>query len=70
MTAMRFSLARMDDQGPIYVAACYEPQGDGLRFTRQWQDACSYTTVERACHVACALNAVHGDVFTVVENSQ
>ena len=70
MTAMRFSLARMDGQGPIYVAACYEPRGDGVKYTRQWEDACTYVTVERACVVACALNAGHGDVFSVVENNQ
>lgn len=32
--------------------ACYEPTGDGIVFTNQAVDACSYVTVEKACEVA------------------
>nr|BDD46104.1 hypothetical protein 3 [bacterium] len=67
---MRFSLGKLDSQGPLYVAACYSRTGDGLRYTRQWEDACSYVTIERAAAVAVALNDLHGDSFTILENNQ
>jgi len=44
----RYAIA-VDD---IYLSACYEPVGSGIKFTENREDACSYATIERACSVA------------------
>ena len=45
---------------PEYLAACYAPEGNGIRTTLQVEDACSWVMPETAArvakHVAKALN--------------
>ena len=45
---------------PEYLAACYAPEGNGIRTTLQLEDACSWVMPESAArvarHVAEALN--------------
>ena len=45
---------------PEYLAACYAPEGNGIRTTFQLEDACSWVMPESAArvarHVAEALN--------------
>jgi hypothetical protein len=47
----RYSLV-INRPNPEYVAACYEPVGNGLRTTLNPEDACSWAVFEKACEVA------------------
>ena len=44
-----------------YLAACYEPQHDGIVFTTLQEDACEYVTVEKAAKIARELTKLHGE---------
>ena len=44
-----------------YLAACYEPQHDGIVFTPLKEDACEYVTVEKAAAIARELTKLHGE---------
>jgi hypothetical protein len=59
----RYAIA-VDD---IYVAACYEPVGSGIRFTEHRDDACSYVTIDKACSVAKDLMNIAGLQCCIVE---
>ena len=48
---MRFAL-RMPGPVPQFLAACYEPACSGIFFTTEVQDACSYTSIQKAVAVA------------------
>jgi len=59
----RYAIA-VDD---IYVAACYEPVGSGIKFTEHREDACSYVTIDKACSVAKDLMHYAGLTCSIVE---
>jgi hypothetical protein len=48
---MRFAL-RMPGSVPQFLAACYEPAESGILFTTKAEDACSYTSIQKAATVA------------------
>jgi len=56
----RFALSRVVNGQPAYLAACYEPQFDGIRYTALQADACSYVTWDKAVSVARTLRDLHG----------
>jgi len=51
---MRFLLKSND----LYVSACYDNTGSGVRLTDKRDDACTYVTFEKAVSVARALISV------------
>lgn len=51
----------------LFVAACYEPVGSGIMFTRERGDACSYVTIEKAAQIAGELVSTAGLLCNVVE---
>ncbi len=51
---MRFLLKSND----LYVSACYETSGSGVKLTENRDDACTYVTFEKAVSVARALISV------------
>ena len=58
---MRFLIKSKD----LYVAACYDTTGSGIRLTDRRGDACSYVTYEKAVQVARALIGVLDNVPTI-----
>ena len=46
----RFALVYPD--GSRYLAACYEPTGNGIYLTDLREDACTYVNIEKAAEVA------------------
>ena len=49
----RYAITRaVGDYGLEYVAACYEPLGNGVVYTPLKADACTYVTVEKAAEIA------------------
>jgi len=56
----RFTLSRVVNSQTAYLAACYEPQFDGIRYTALQADACSYVTWDKAVEVARTLHKLHG----------
>jgi len=51
---MRYLLKSND----LFVAACYETTGSGVKLTDNRADACTYVTFEKAVSVARALISV------------
>ena len=47
----RYSVLLHHDK-PQYLAACYAPDGNGIRTTFQIEDACSWVMLESAARVA------------------
>ena len=39
-------------ENPEYLAACYAPEGNGIRTTLKAEDACSWVLLESAARVA------------------
>ena len=58
---MRYLLRSKD----LYVSACYDTTGSGVKLTENRADACSYVTFEKAVSVARALISVLDDVPTI-----
>ena len=56
----RYRLFRENRASKHYLAACYEPQHDGIVFTPLQEDACEYVTVEKAAQIARELIKLHG----------
>ena len=56
----RFRLYLERGSGREYLMACYEPQHDGIVYTRAREDACEYVTVEKAAAIARELTKLHG----------
>ena len=56
----RYRLFREMRTSKHYLAACYEPQHDGIVFTPIAADACEYVAVDKAAQVARELNKLHG----------
>ncbi len=52
--SMRFLLKSNN----LYVSACYDTTGSGVRLTEKRDDACSFVTFEKAVSVARALIGV------------
>ena len=61
---MRYAIALPND---LYLAACYEATGSGIRITDVAEDACSYVTIEKAIDVAVQVRHSLGYVPSVVE---
>ena len=61
---MRYALAL---QNNLYLAACYEATGSGIRVTSIAEDACSYVTIEKAIDVAVQVRHSLGFVPSVIE---
>ena len=57
----RYRLYRETRTSRQYLAACYEPQHDGIVYTPIREDACEYVTVEKAAAVARELTKLHGE---------
>ena len=53
----RYSVLLHREQ-PEYLAACYEPEGSGIRTTLQVEDACSWVMPESAARVARHISEV------------
>ena len=47
----RYSILLHHDT-PEYLAACYEPVGNGVRTTLEAEDACSWVLLESAARIA------------------
>lgn len=60
---MRYALKLQN----VYLAACYEATGSGIRLTDKPEDACSYVTVEKALSVAVQLSKTFDSPPVVVE---
>ena len=43
-------------KNPEYLAACYAPDGNGVRTTLKAEDACSWVLIESAARVARHIN--------------
>ena len=56
---LRYSLVLHHKQ-PEYLAACYEPTGNGIRTTTRPDDACSWVLYETASRVAKHVSEVLG----------
>ncbi len=63
----RYALTTQQHKRPLYLAAYYECQGNGIRFTDQAEDACSYVTIEKAVQVAKQLKLSLGYLPHIVE---
>ena len=65
----RYSLFRFVDDEVEYLAACYEKESFGISFTTKREDACEYTTVEKAISIAKALKSLHGMSVCIAMNT-
>ena len=61
---MRYALVLDQD---LYLAACYEATGSGIKLTTVAEDACSYVTIEKAINVAVQVRHSLGYVPSVIE---
>ena len=51
----------------MYLMACYEPQMDGITYTDDKEDACTYVSFEKVADIARTLQRLHGyDLMIVV----
>jgi hypothetical protein len=57
----RYRLFKETPASKWYLAACYEPQHDGIVFTPLVEDACEYVTVEKAAEIARTLIKLRGE---------
>lgn len=49
----RYAITRAVGENSIeYVAACYEPLGNGVIYTPLRSDACTFVTIEKAAEIA------------------
>lgn len=63
----RYALSRLLEDQPMYLMACYEPGMDGITYTPDLSDACTYVTFEKAAEIARTLQRLHGyDLMIVV----
>ena len=63
----RYALARLFEDQPMYLMACYEPQMDGITYTNDKEDACTYVSFEKVADIARTLQRLHGyDLMIVV----
>lgn len=62
---IRYRLFKETWASKQYLAACYEPQHDGIVFTPLREDACEYVTVEKAAKIAKELTKLHGDTIHI-----
>jgi len=58
---VRYRLFKETRASKHYLAACYEPQHDGIIYTPIREDACEYATVEKAAKIARELTKLHGE---------
>ena len=58
---VRYRLFKETRASKHYLAACYEPQHDGIVYTPLKEDACEYVTVEKAAKIARELTKLHGE---------
>ena len=58
---VRYRLFKETRAAVVYLAACYEPQHDGIIYTPIREDACEYVAVEKAAKVARELTKLHGE---------
>ena len=58
---VRYRLFKETRASKHYLAACYEPQHDGIVYTPLVEDACEYVTVEKAARIARELTKLHGE---------
>ena len=58
---VRYRLFKETRASKHYLAACYEPQHDGIVYTLLKEDACEYVTVEKAAKIARELTKLHGE---------
>lgn len=63
----RYALTSQEQEQPLYLAAYYECQKNGIRLTAQAEDACSYVTIEKAVQVARQLKNSLGYLPNIVE---
>ena len=63
----RYALTTQEQKSPLYLAAYYAPQGNGILFTDKAEDACSYVTIEKAVQVAQELKISLGYLPHIVE---
>lgn len=63
---MRYALSISHE---TYLAACYEPTGNGILLTKKVDDACSYVTWEKAVAVAKDVAPCLGTIPCIVEVS-
>jgi hypothetical protein len=63
----RYALTTQEHKRPLFLAAYYERQGNGIRFTDKAEDACSYVTIEKAVQVAQELKISLGYLPHIVE---
>ena len=54
------SFALCNPTKDLWLAACYDPTGDGIRITDRVEDACHYVTIDKAASVARELVACLG----------
>ena len=57
----RYRLFKETRASKHYLAACYEPQHDGIVYTPLREDACEYVTVEKAAAIARELTKLYGE---------
>jgi hypothetical protein len=62
---VRYRLFKETAAAKIYLAACYEPQHDGIVFTPIVEDACEYVTVEKAAKIARELTKLRGEQINI-----
>ena len=58
---VRYRLFKETRVARQYLAACYEPEHDGIVYTPIAEDACEYVTVEKAADIAKQMYLLHGD---------
>ncbi len=58
---VRYKLFKETAAAKVYLAACYEPQHDGIVYTPLKEDACEYVTVEKAARIARELIKLYGE---------
>jgi len=63
----RYALTTPEQQRPLFLAAYYNAQGNGILFTDKAEDACSYVTIEKAVQVAQQLKLSLGYLPHIVE---
>jgi hypothetical protein len=67
LAVTRYALSRLLEDQPTFLMACYEPDMDGITYTFDLKDACTYVSFEKAADVARTLQRLHGyDLMIVV----
>jgi hypothetical protein len=65
----RYALQATLSSEPLYLAAAYpkSSKDNGIRLTKNKEDACSFVTVEKAAEIARVLEYSVGSLASIVE---